>query len=166
MVASPNPVQFVRLPPSGCELGSPGALVGGGSSVIPGRLWTAQGTGDNQVQTPDSSTDVPGLEAIAVDMRTGYKYDCEVDAQFFGTTGTVQITLLGSLNGGGYTIIGSSYPNNPSGRTYSKRLHFTNIAGGLYDHLKVQVINTAGAQATCTYLPKLTALKVLEYTTS
>lgn len=163
MVAAPNPVQLVRLSPSGPEMGQPGALIGGGNSVVPGRLWTAQGVGAALVSTPYPADDVPGLVAVAVDMKAGYKYDCEVDAQFFGDSGHVVIILLGSSDGGAtYSAIETTvahFVNN----TNSARLHKTNVVGP-YDHLKVQV--TAGDDTTCQYLPQLTALKVREYSAS
>lgn len=162
-MVAPNPVQLVRLSPSGPELGQPGQLIGGGAKYA-ARMWTAQGTGADLIRNPDPAADVPGLEAVAVDMRTGYSYDVEVDAQFFGTTGQPKILLLGSLNSGPYVAVEETLAFSPTGHTGSCRLHVTDLAGGLYDHLKVQVQNLAGSEATCTYLPQLTALKVREYT--
>lgn len=164
MVAVPNPTQLVRLSPSGPELGTPPQQIGGGA-LIPGREWYAQGTGADLVQTPNPAADVPNLSSVAVDMRVGYKYDLEVDAQFFGTTGQPEITLIG-LVGVTPTTIKSSTPFSPSGHTGSCRLHLTYTPGTAFDHLEVKVANAAGAEATCQYLPQLTALRVREYSTS
>lgn len=164
MVAIPNPnsVQPLRLSPSGPEMGTPPAQIGGGA-LIPGREWYAQGTGADLVDVPNPAADVTGLSSVAVNMLAGYKYDLEVDAQFFGTTGGEEILVLGSSDGGGtYGAIGSTAAQLYTG---SGRLHLTNVAGP-YDHLKVQLASTNPAANTCQYLPKLTALRVREYSTS
>jgi hypothetical protein len=162
MVAPASPVQLVRLSPSGPELGQPPAQIGGGA-LIKGRTWVAQGTGANLVNTPNPAANVSGLSAVPVDMRAGYKYDVEVDAQFFGTTGGVEIVLFGSSDGGNtYGGIASTLPLDATG---SCRLHVPNMIGP-YDHLRVQVVTSFVSSADCQYLPQLTALKVTEYSTS
>lgn len=162
MVAPVQPPQLVRLSPSGAELGSPPAQIGGGGALIAGRTWFAQGTGDALVNTPNPAASVPGLTSVPVDMRAGYQYDIEVDAQFFGTTGNVQITLNGVSGVTPPSVINSSHASTYNG---SNRLHLTNVTG-VFDHLYIEVSSTSPAAATCQYLPKLTALKVTEYSSS
>lgn len=156
------PVQLVRLSPSGPELGTPPAQVGGGA-LIAGRMWTAQGTGA-VIDVPNPVADVPGLGAVPVDMRAGYTYDVEVDTMAFGTGGNFQVLVLGSTNGGGtYTAVGLG-GNVSQLHTGCARLRLPS-ATGPWDHLKVQINTSDVAGATCQYAPALTALKVQEYST-
>lgn len=161
MVAPVQAPQLVRLSPSGPEMGSPPAQIGGGA-LIPGRTWFAQGTGDTLIDTPNPAASVAGLTSVPVDMRAGYTYDIEVDAQFFGTTGNVQILLNGVNGANPPSLINSSHASTYNG---SNRLHITNVTG-VFDHLYVEVASTSPAANTCQYLPQLTALKVTEYSSS
>lgn len=159
MVAPVQPPQLVRLSPSGAELGSPPAQIGGGGSLIAGRTWYNQGTGDALVNTPNPASHVVDMP---VDMRAGYTYDIEVDGQFFGTTGNVEIFLNGVHGSDPPSIIKSIHASTYNG---SNRLHVTNVTG-VFDHIYAEFGSTSPAAATCQYLPKLTALKVTEYSSS
>jgi hypothetical protein len=158
MVAPANPVQFVRLSPSGPELGQPPQQVGGGA-LIAGRLWLAQGTGAT-IAMGTVLTDVPGLEAVPVDLRVGYKYDIEVDTLVIGTGGNFQMMLLGS-NNGGVTYTGAGLGGNlPQVKSGCGRLRLP-LTDGPWDHLKVQLVSTDVSGPN--YSPTFTALKVREY---
>ena len=161
MVAVPqNPVQLVRLSPSGPQLGNPPSQIGGGA-LIPGRSWVAQGRGSTRINVPNPPADVAGLEAVPVNFRAGYRYDVEVDAVFYGTSGGIEINLLASLDGG--ATYGAIVTTPPEISTGSLRAHVTNVTA-TYDHLKVQVATTNPSSSSCLYQPDLTALKITEYT--
>ena len=163
-------VLTARLSPSGPVIGNPPAQIGGGAKV-PGRLWVAQGAGNNANVPGAAAGDVPGLEHTTVDLQpaaTGYKYDVEVDVETFGTGGGFVINLLGSVDAGAnYTSMHT--PAGTQDFSGGGRLHLTNVTNAAatpINRIKVQLQRNVPAAADLTYAPADCCLRVREYSGS
>lgn len=159
-----------RLSPSGPLIGSPPGLVGGGANV-PGRTWLAQGAGEVRNVPGAAAAAIPGLDAVAVDLKpgtTGYRYDVEVDTSTFGTGGSYSINVAASTdNGATYTVI-----YTPQGNLLNAgegRLHLTNFSNPnavTINKLAVLLQRNAAAGADLTYAPAQSSLRIREWSTS
>lgn len=155
----------IRLSPSGPEIGNPPAQVGG--SGVAGRVWGATGIGaPDQVSGP-AAADVPGLEAVPVNLlatASGYRYDIECDSETFGTGGSYRVSLLGSTdNGATYpvTLAAMAGDYQWSG---AARLHLYGVAVGAanVDHVKMQLQRSLAAGADLTYAPVDSTVRITE----
>ena len=164
-----NPLQL-RLSPSGPVLGNPPALVGG-NSLVPGRVWVAQGVG-NATPTPGTAAgDVLGLEAVPVDLKPGalgYRYDVEFDTQTFGDVGTnggFAVIILASHDGGAtYPDTLAQIPDSiwKSGCARLQVTNVSNVNAVAIDHVKCQLRSLKATAGGFTYSPSSSALRITE----
>lgn len=158
-----------RLSPSGPLIGTPPGQVGGGSTV-PGRVWLAQGSGEEHQVPGTAAGSITGLDAVTVDLKpgvSGYRYDIEFEAPTFGTGGGFALNVAESTDGINYTVI--YVPQGLLLFSGHSRLHITDYSN---PHavpivsLKCLLVRDVPADASLTYIPDEASLRVREWSTS
>lgn len=165
-----SPTFNIRLSPSGPEIGTPPAQVGGGAGVT-GRVWRFQGTGNGRNVPGTVAGDVAGLEACAVNILPNYKYDIEYVGFVTGTGGPFEATVLGSSdNGLTYpTILVQGPINNgvEADKCYViRKTNVMNFGTAAIDHVKVQWTRTTSAGSDLTYGPGDCSVVISEWSTT
>jgi hypothetical protein len=163
-----EPIQQ-RIPPSGQFLDEGSTT---GSRIT--NQWIFAGSGaDAQVPGSANPGDVSGLGSNVVNLRAGYSYDMEFDAEVFGTLTqpmAMNLIVLGSTDGGvtfGTGLITEHIAPmvgtvaQPNAHLRFAKFFTPNVAA---DHVKVQFQRLdANADAALQYHPTLAILRITEY---